>query len=83
MRRTEFGHRYASCISQTTKCSIATFCAFKDLAGDVPPNPVFLGPDCKHLACPFEGDFHIGQRPGIKAVRNHNCLLILDMKPPQ
>jgi hypothetical protein len=71
VRRTEFGRGGTCRISQSPEPLFATLCAFENFAGNVSPSPMVLGPDREHLACPFEGDFHTGQRPGIKTVRNH------------
>ena len=83
VRCTEFGCCSTCGCGQAAKCSIATFGAFEDFPGDTPTNPVFFSPNGKPPAGPFKGHFHIGQRPGIKAFRNHDCFLHrVAAKPP-
>jgi hypothetical protein len=62
-------------LGQGPKCFIAALCAFEDFAGDMTASGVFLTPDRKYLACSFQGDFHIGEGSGIKAICNHGRLL--------
>jgi hypothetical protein len=77
MRRTELGRGYASGLGQSSKGFVTALCAFEDLAGDMPTNRVFFSPNREDLACPFEGDFHIGKRPDIKTFCNHGRLVCL------
>jgi len=72
---TEFARCGASGFGHALQCFVATFCAFDDFAGDVLTGPMFVGPGLEDFACPFEGNFHIGQSPGIKAICNHGRLL--------
>jgi hypothetical protein len=75
MCRTKFGRCGASSFRQATECFIAILCAFEDFAGDVPSSRMFLAPDREYLTCPFQGDFHIGEGSGIKAICNHGRFL--------
>ena len=68
----EFNCSRAPCGSQGTNRSVPLFCAFENLARNVPARLMCFSAAWQELTCPFERKFHIGSHSRSKTVRKHD-----------
>src|ERR1700719_105074 len=61
-----------TCLSQSAKRSLPSFCAFENFARDVPTSLMSIIAVRQKLTCPFERNFYIGYHSRTKAVRDHD-----------
>jgi hypothetical protein len=61
-----------TCFSQSANRSLPSFCAFENLARDVPASLMSIIAVRQELTGPFERNFYIGYHSRAKAVRDHD-----------
>jgi hypothetical protein len=71
-RGMEFDCSRAPRRSQSLNRAVASFCAFENLARDVPTALMLFVAERQELTGPFQRNFHIGYHSRTKAVRDHD-----------
>jgi hypothetical protein len=64
--------------SQSANRSVAAFCTFENLVGDILASLMSIVADGQKLTGPVERDLHVGQHSRAKAVREHDSRPLSD-----